>query len=112
MLKSQASSKTDFKTVAKVSDLPPGRLKHVDLDGAAPICLANVDGVIYAIAAECTHVGGPLAEGDLEGTTVTCPWHGAMFDVTTGEVLGPPADDSAERYEVRVQGDDVQVALD
>ncbi len=113
-MKSQASSKSkaEFKTVAKVSDLAPGRLRHVEVDGGAPICLANVDGAFYAIAGECTHVSGPLAEGELEGTTVTCPWHGAMFDVTSGEVQGPPADDSAARYEVRVQGDEVQVSLD
>ncbi len=102
----------EFGTVAKVSEVGPGRLKQVELGDAKPICLANVGGAFYAISGECSHMGGPLAEGELEGTIVTCPWHGAMFDVTSGEVLGPPADNSVAKYEVRVEGDEVQVALD
>lgn len=100
-----------FETVAKVADVGPGQLKHVELEGGGQVCLANIDGAFYAIGGECTHSGGPLAEGELEGTTVTCPWHGAMFDVTSGEVQGPPADDSEPTYDVRVKGDDVQVAV-
>ncbi len=98
-----------FRTVAKVSDVQPGQLRRVQLDDGAQVCLANVEGTIYAIGGACTHEGGPLAEGELEGTTITCPWHGAMFDVTTGELQGPPADSSVLSYEVRIQGDDVQV---
>ncbi len=101
----------DFQTVAKASEVAPGELKHVELAGDTQVCLANVDGTFYAIGGECTHMGGPLGEGELDGTTVTCPWHGAMFNVTTGEVLGAPADDPEPKYEVRVEGDDVQVAL-
>ena len=56
-------------------------------------------------------MGGPLVEGELGHTIVTCPWRGAMFDVTSGEVQGPPADASEPTYEVRVQGDEVQVAV-
>ncbi len=98
-----------FRTVAKVSDVKPGQLRRVQLDDGAQVCLANVEGTIYAIGGVCTHEGGPLAEGELEGTTITCPWHGAMFDVTTGELQGPPAGSSVSSYEVRIQGDDVQV---
>ena len=98
-----------FRTVAKVSDIGAGELRRVELDNGAQVCLANVDGTMYAIAGECPHQGGPLAEGALDGTTVTCPWHGAMFDITSGEVQGPPADDPAPTYEVRVEGDEVQV---
>ncbi len=102
----------EFRTVAKVSELGPGQLKPIELDGEHQICLANIDGTFYAIGGKCTHEGGPLAEGALDRTIVTCPWHGAMFDVTSGEVQGPPADDSEPKYEVRVQGDDVQVAVE
>ncbi len=98
-----------FRTVAKVSDVEPGQLRQVKLDDGTQVCLANVDGTFYAIAGKCTHVGGPLGDGAMDGTTVTCPWHGAMFDVTSGDVQGPPADDSEPMYEVRVQGDEVQV---
>lgn len=101
----------DFVTVAKASEVGPGRLKHVELDDGTQVCLANVDGTFYAIAGHCTHQGGPLGEGDLDGNIVTCPWHGAMFDVTSGEVQGPPADDSEPMYEVRVEGEEVQVAV-
>ena len=102
----------EFVTVAKVSEVGPGQLKHVELNGDTQICLANVDGTIYAIGGECTHSGGPLGEGDLDGNIVTCPWHGGTFDVTSGEVEGPPPDDSEPKYEVRIEGDDVQVAIE
>ena len=102
----------EFVTVAKVSEVTPGQLKHVELNGDTQVCLANIDGTIYAIGGECTHAGGPLGEGDLDGKVVTCPWHGGMFDVTTGEVEGPPPDDPEPKYEVRIEGDDVQVAVE
>ncbi len=101
----------EFRTVAKVSELPPGQLRRVEMDGT-PICLANVDGAIHAVAASCTHAGGPLAEGALDRNIITCPWHGAMFDVTSGEVAGPPADESVAAYEVEVDGDAVRVAVE
>ena len=99
----------EFRTVAKVSELPPGQLKRVEV-GGTPICLANVDGAVYAVAASCSHAGGPLAEGALDRNIITCPWHGAMFDVTSGEVAGPPADDSVAAYDVAVEADVVRVA--
>ncbi len=102
----------EFVTVAKVPEVAPGQLKHVEPNGDTQICLANVDGTIYAIGGECTHSGGPLGEGDLDGNIVTCPWHGGTFDVTSGEVEGPPPDDSEPKYEVRIEGDDVQVAVE
>ncbi len=96
---------TEYRSVARVSEIGPGQLKQIELDNDKKICLANINGAFYAIGGECTHEGGPLAEGELDGTIVTCPWHGAMFDLTSGEVQGPPADDSEAKYEVRVQGD-------
>jgi 3-phenylpropionate/trans-cinnamate dioxygenase ferredoxin subunit len=52
-----------------------------------------------------------LAEGYVEGEEVTCPWHGAQFDVKTGAVLGPPAANPVAKYNVRVQGSDVEVEV-
>ena len=101
----------EFRTVAKASELQPGQLQRVEVDGT-PMCLANVDGVIYAVAAICSHAGGPLAEGALDRDIITCPWHGAMFDVTSGEVAGPPADESVAAYDVKVEGDVVRVAME
>ena len=100
----------EFVTVANVSEVGPGQLKHIELDDGTQVCLANIDGTFYAIGGECTHEGGALGEGELTGTTVVCPLHAAEFDVTTGEVENPPADEPEPKYEVRVQGDDVQVA--
>ena len=101
----------EFKTVATVSEVGPGQLKHIELDDGTQICLANVDGTLYAIGGECTHEGGPLGEGALAGATVVCPLHSGEFNVTTGEVEGPPPDEPEPSYEVRVEGDEVQVAL-
>lgn len=102
----------EFKTVAKLDEVPPGTLKQIMLDVDTTICLANIDGTLYAINGECTHMGGPLGEGELDGTTVTCPWHGGEFNVTTGELVGGPPDDPVAAYPVRVEGDEVQVALE
>ena len=96
--------------VAKSSDITPGQGKMVEVNGKK-IALFNVAGSFYAIDDTCTHRGGPLSEGVLEGKKVTCPWHGATFDVTTGEVLGPPAPQGVARYDARVEGDDVEVEV-
>src|SRR3989304_10207452 len=101
----------EFRTVAKGSEVPPGSLKHIELEDGTQVCLANVDGTIYAIGGECSHMGGPLGEGELDGTTVTCPWHSAEYDVTTGKQLGAPAEADQPAYEGRIEGGDVQVAL-
>lgn len=99
----------EFKTVASTSEVEPGQLKQIELDDGTQICLANVDGTFYAIDGECTHMGGPLGEGELDGKNVMCPWHSSEFDVTTGEVLGPPADEPQRKFEVRVEDGNVQV---
>ena len=96
--------------VAETKDVPPGTAVAVDLEGRA-VALFNVDGRFYAIDGTCTHRGGPLSEGELDGTVVTCPLHGARFDVTTGEVLGPPAARGVGRYDVRVEGEDVKIEI-
>ena len=96
--------------VAETKDVPPGTAVAVDLEGRA-VALFNVNGRFYAIDGTCTHRGGPLSEGELGGTVVTCPLHGARFDVTTGEVLGPPAARGVGRYDVRVEGEDVKIEI-
>ena len=67
------------------------------------ICVANVGGKYYAIGNFCTHLGGPLAEGKLEGFEVECPWHGSKFDIRTGKVVRPPAMREEPTYEVKVE---------
>lgn len=65
-------------------------MKAVEV-AAEKICFANIEGKYYAIGNVCTHTGGPLAQGRLEGYKVECPWHGSKFDVRTGEPTRPPA---------------------
>ena len=97
--------------VAQTDDLPPGTGKVVEADGRS-IALFNVEGTLHAIDNTCPHRGGPLGEGELRGSIVTCPWHGATFDVQTGAVTGPPARTGVRSFRVRVDGQDVLVELD
>ena len=100
----------DFVKVAKTDEIVPGQGKMTEV-GGKKIALFNVEGSFHAIDDTCTHRGGPLSEGSLEGNQVTCPLHGARFDVTTCEVLGPPAPQGVARYNVRVEGSDIQVEV-
>ena len=99
-----------FVKVARTDEIAPGQGKMVEVSGKK-IALFNVEGSFHAIDDTCTHRGGSLSEGILEGEQVTCPWHGAVFDVRTGEVLSPPAPKGVSRYDVRVEGDDVEVEI-
>jgi len=99
-----------FVKVGKTGDLSPGQGKKVEV-GGKKIALFNVDGAYYAIDDACTHRGGPLSEGELSGNEVTCPWHGAVFDVKTGNTLGPPATKGVARYNVRVSGDSIELEV-
>jgi 3-phenylpropionate/trans-cinnamate dioxygenase ferredoxin component len=102
---------SDYVKVAVRADLPPGGKKLVDLEGRA-IAVFNVDGEYFAIDDVCTHDGGPLAEGELEGAEIRCPRHGARFDVRTGKALSFPAIEPVETHPVEVRGDDIYVAVD
>jgi 3-phenylpropionate/trans-cinnamate dioxygenase ferredoxin subunit len=94
--------------VAKVSDIPAGTTKAVMVDDVS-VLLCNVDGTIYAIEDVCTHDGGELDQGRLDGACIECPRHGARFDVRTGAVLALPAVMPVPTYAVRVDGDDIHV---
>ncbi len=82
----------------------PGQIKLVTVDGQA-VAVYNVDGAFYATHNECTHVGAPMNEGELNGSTAVCPWHGSCFDVTTGAVLKGPAKRPLQTYRVVVDGE-------
>jgi nitrite reductase/ring-hydroxylating ferredoxin subunit len=98
----------DFVKVANTKDIQPSQMKEIQVDGES-ICVGNVDGKYYAIGNVCTHEGGPLADGKLEGYEVECPWHGSKFDVRTGEVTNPPASEPEPSYEAKVEGDNVLI---
>ena len=96
--------------IATVKDVPPGQGAAFTVEGME-IALFNVEGTYYAIGNSCTHRGGSLSEGDVQGTKVTCPLHGADFDLKTGAVLGPPAQKGVPSYKVVVEGDDIKVEV-
>jgi nitrite reductase (NADH) small subunit/3-phenylpropionate/trans-cinnamate dioxygenase ferredoxin subunit len=75
------------------------------------IALFNLEGSYYAITNICPHSTGPLVEGRVSGTMVTCPWHGAQFDITSGQCLGGPATRDIVVYEVRVEGNDIYLTI-
>ena len=83
-------------------------MKEVQVDGEN-ICVVNVNGKYYAIGSICTHEGGPLTDGTLEGYKVESPWHNSKFDVRTGEVTSPPANEPEPSYEVKVDGNSILV---
>ena len=100
-----------FARVGTVGETAPGRITVHEVNGVR-IALCNVNGRFYAIDDVCTHDGGPLDQGVLEGELVECPRHGAKFDVTTGRAVVLPAVRPVRTYPVRVEGDDVLVKVD
>src|SRR5260221_14251772 len=99
-----------YVKAAAVGDLEPGHGKLVEI-GDKKIALFNVGGTYYAIDDTCTHRGGPLSEGELDGAEGTCPGHGGIFNVTTGAVIGGPPPQDVAAYKVRVVGADIEVEV-
>ena len=99
----------EFVTVSRVGEIPPGRARQVTVEGRW-VALFNLDGRFHAIDAICLHRGGPLADGQVRGSVVTCPWHGWQFDITTGTMIQDPRV-GVTRHDTRVIGDDIQVRL-
>jgi 3-phenylpropionate/trans-cinnamate dioxygenase ferredoxin subunit len=107
----------NFVKVAQVSQLPQDQMMMVNLEGKQ-VLLANVDGAYYAIDNKCSHLGGSLAKGELIGSVVTCPKHGAQFDVTTGNTVGKAKIamikmqvKDQESYQVKVEGTDILLGI-
>jgi len=96
-----------FVKVASRAELPAGSAKIVEA-GGKQIALFNAGGAFYAIDNTCKHRGGSLAEGDLDGTSVTCPLHGWEYDVTTGANLDDPKV-KLGCYPVKIDGDDILI---
>jgi nitrite reductase/ring-hydroxylating ferredoxin subunit len=94
--------------VGKVSEIAPGRIVAVDVDGVQ-VAVANIDGRILAVADACTHRGCSLSEGELSGSVVTCPCHGGQFDLTSGAVMGGPPEEPVKSYAVSVAADELRV---
>jgi nitrite reductase (NADH) small subunit len=97
--------------VAQTNEIRPGTGKVVEA-GGRDVALFNVDGSFYAIDNTCPHVEGPLGEGQLQGDCVACPWHGATFNVKTGQVTSPPAKVGVKTFPVHVDSGNVYVEVD
>ena len=95
---------------AKAADIKPGDLVAVDI-GANRIAIANTGGQFFAIDDTCTHEQCSLAEGTLEGAVVTCPCHGAQFDVRTGQVVTPPAVEPIRTYPLQIDRGDLVIEV-
>ncbi|HEX7044756.1 MAG TPA: non-heme iron oxygenase ferredoxin subunit [Burkholderiales bacterium] len=102
---------SDWIDVAAVEELPPGTHRVVEIDGAF-VAVFNLDGNYHAIEDVCTHDGGTLSGGSVEGDEIVCPRHGARFSIRTGAVLAPPAYESVHAFPVRVHAGRVQVRDD
>jgi nitrite reductase/ring-hydroxylating ferredoxin subunit len=90
------------------NQLQPGQITLVHVNSER-VAVYNVDGTFYATQERCTHVGGPLSEGRLDGKLIVCPWHDSCFDVTDGHVECGPATVPVKTYRVIVEGDTAHV---
>jgi 3-phenylpropionate/trans-cinnamate dioxygenase ferredoxin subunit len=103
-------SQVEYLNVAPASELASGGRLFVDIDGK-PIVIFNIAGQLYSIADVCSHDDGPVGEGNLEEYTITCPRHGAQFDVRSGKVLRMPAVVDISAYPVRFEAGMIQVGM-
>ncbi len=101
----------NFVTIAREGEVKKGKVKTFNVNGQR-IALCNVEGTFFATQDLCTHDGGPLGEGELWDHEIECPRHGGRFDVRTGAVTALPPMFPIKTYPVRVEGDEIQVALD
>lgn len=101
---------SDYVPVAKLSDFAGNRKITTEVDDRY-IVLVNLDGKIYCLDDVCTHDGGPLGEGEIDGNCLVCPRHGAKFDIRTGAAVSMPATEATGSHEVKIEGDQIYVRL-
>jgi 3-phenylpropionate/trans-cinnamate dioxygenase ferredoxin subunit len=103
----------EFVKVARVADIPPGARQVFEIEADIYVAVFNVGGKFYAIEDICPHDDGPLAEGEMvKEYVIECPRHGARFDIRDGSVVQMPASSPVPWYPVKVEGDDIYVALE
>jgi 3-phenylpropionate/trans-cinnamate dioxygenase ferredoxin component len=100
----------EYQTVGSVDDVPEGEME-VFVVGQTSVTVANIQGSFFAFDDTCTHRGCSLSEGSLEKHKVICPCHGSEFDVKSGRPVKPPATKPLPTYSVRVERDELQIAL-
>ena len=101
---------SSFVTVAKIDTLKHGEMMYVEVH-EEPVCLININGEYHALNDTCTHQDASLSDGEVIGDEIECPLHGGAFAIRTGQPVAFPVVTPVEVYQVRVVGDEVQVAL-
>jgi nitrite reductase/ring-hydroxylating ferredoxin subunit len=94
------------------ANLPPEGASVRVVAGGKPVAVFRVGGALYAIDALCPHVRGPLDQGKVEGTQVTCPWHSSVFDVRDGKLIHGPATHGVTPYRAHLDGDTLVLERD
>jgi 3-phenylpropionate/trans-cinnamate dioxygenase ferredoxin subunit len=104
-------AKCEYVPVADTADLPNGERMFIEIDGE-PIVIFNIAGQLFAIGDVCSHDDGPLGDGEIESDhEISCPRHGAHFDIRTGKALSLPAVEDIPAYPVRVTGTEIEIGL-
>jgi 3-phenylpropionate/trans-cinnamate dioxygenase ferredoxin component len=103
-------AQVDFIQIAPLADVPNGERLFVEID-EKKIVIFNIGGNIYAIGDVCSHDGGPLGDGEVEGMDVICPRHGARFDIKTGQALLLPAVEDIPAYPVRIKDGMIEIGV-
>ncbi|CCW16463.1 probable ferredoxin subunit of a ring-hydroxylating dioxygenase oxidoreductase protein [Sphingobium indicum BiD32] len=98
-----------FTPVAQVADVPAGSVKVVEFEGQS-VLICHSNGRLFAVANRCSHADEPLACGRIRAGWIACPVHGARFDLETGRAMNPPAKAPIRTYQLRVNGDAIEIA--
>ncbi len=96
-----------MRAICKTSEIGPGSVKRVEVDGLPPLAVYNLGGRFFVTDDTCTHGKASLAEGTVEGTEIECPWHGGRFDIATGQPTCLPAIESIATYPVTIVDDEI-----
>lgn len=99
-----------YVNVASKQDVPLGEMKAFEVNGTS-VLIVNLANEYFAIANKCTHRGCKLSKGSLSGEVVKCPCHGSRFNIKTGEVVGGPAAKSEQKYEVKIEQNQIQINI-
>ncbi len=99
-----------YVAIAKLKDIKEGEPHCAEVEGKS-LAIFKVAGQYFVTTGVCTHAGGPICQGELNGSVVTCPWHGSKYEVATGKVVHGPSQDPIKTYKTRVNGDTLEVNL-
>ena len=100
----------EYTTLARIEDVPPGAIYETEFDGR-PLLIVNDDGAVRVIDALCTHLEGPLSQGELIDGAITCPWHNSAFDLASGEATKKPASVPIGVHDVQIEDGEIRVAI-